>query len=352
MRLAFWFSFGFILYVYVGYPILLVLVRRVARRSVRKAYIEPSVTLVIAAHNEGEKIAAKLENCLALDYPRKKLQIVVSLDGPTDGTEEIVRSYASEGIELVYSKEHYGKASALNRAVARAVGEIVVFADVRQTFSPTVLRELAANFADESVGAVTGELLLAGEGSAGVGLYWRYEKAIRAMESDIHSVVGTTGAIYAIRRELFRELPAGTLLDDVVVPMRIVLGGKRVIFDRSAEAYDLVSCCPRAEYRKKVRTLAGNYQLMATLPQVLAPWRNPIFVQFVSHKVARLLVPYAMAALFIANIALLGNNFYSVIFALQAFWYALAAAGAVYDRAFSRNSRDDTQRQVAPREAA
>jgi cellulose synthase/poly-beta-1,6-N-acetylglucosamine synthase-like glycosyltransferase len=304
--------------------------RRFRARPVKKEYREPQVSIVIAAHNEGARIGKKIENCLELDYPRRKLQIIVSLDGPTDGTEFVVWKYAARGVEMVHSREHCGKAAALNRAMRRANGEIVVFADVRQTFDRSAIRELVANFADHRVGAASGELLLLDEAEqeakTDVGLYWRYEKALRSMESEIHSVAGATGAIYAIRRELFQPLPEDTLVDDMVTPLRIVLAGKRAVFDPQAKAYDTVACCPTAEYGRKVRTLTGNYQLMAQLPQLFLPWKNPIFVQFLSHKVGRLLVPHAMVAMFVTNLFML-RGIYAVTFSLQSAWYIFAAVG-------------------------
>jgi poly-beta-1,6-N-acetyl-D-glucosamine synthase len=326
----FWASLFFVVYVYVGYPALLAILRRFIQRPVKKQYCEPAVTLIIAAYNERQTIERKLRNCLALDYPKRKLQIIVSLDGPTDGTEFAVWQYAARGVELVHSNEHLGKAATLNRAVRRATGDILVFADVRQTFDTSAIKELVANFADDTVGAVSGELLLMDEtneeATTDVGLYWRYEKAIRASESDIHSVPGATGAIYAIRRHLYRVLPEDTLLDDAAIPLRIVLAGKRAVFDPAAKAYDTVACCPLAEYRRKVRTLAGNYQLLARTPELLAPWRNPICFQFISHKLGRLLVPYALAALMVTNLFML-HGVYAVMFSLQAAWYICAAAG-------------------------
>jgi poly-beta-1,6-N-acetyl-D-glucosamine synthase len=332
MQLLFWLSFAVVMYVYVGYPVVLALWRRVKSRPVRKQYWEPTVSIVIAAHNEAESIEAKLKNCLALDYPKRKLQIIVSLDGPTDGSEFIVWKYVARGVELVHSKEHVGKPIALNGAMRRATGEIVIFADARQTFERGAVRELVANFADESVGAVSGELMLTDdseeESRTEVGLYWRYEKLIRAMESEIHSVAGATGAIYAIRRELYEELPSQTILDDVLTPLRIVLRGRRTVFEPAAKAYDAVACCPRAEYGRKVRTLYGNYQLIVAFPRLLLPWRNPIFIQFVSHKVGRLLVPWALLTMFLTNLFML-RGIYAVSFSLQAAWYVCAAAGYV-----------------------
>jgi cellulose synthase/poly-beta-1,6-N-acetylglucosamine synthase-like glycosyltransferase len=333
MELIFWISFVIVFYVYLGYPALLMAWRQLAGRPVKKEYWEPTVSIVIAAHNERQKLETKLKDCLALDYPRRKLQIVVSLDGPTDGSEFVVWKYAAQGVVMVHSAEHLGKAAALNRGLSRSSGEIVVFADARQSFHRRAVRELVANFADNTVGAVSGELLLIDdskhEATTDVGLYWRYEKALRSMESEIHSLSGATGAIYAIRRELYQELPASTLLDDVLLPLRIVLSGNRAVFDPDAKAYDSVACCPLAEYRRKVRTLAGNYQLLVQLPQLLLPWRNPIFVQFVSHKLGRLAVPWALIALFVANCFLL-HGVYAVAFSLQCAWYLFAAMGHLF----------------------
>ena len=330
MQVIFWLSFIFICYVYFGYPAVLVIWRRIAAQPVKKQYWEPNVSIVIAAHNERHNIERKLENCFSLDYPKRRLQIVVSLDGPTDGSEFVVWKYVSRGVELVHSRQHTGKAGALNRAMRRATGEIVVFADVRQSFDPKAIRELVANFAQPQVGAVSGELLLMDEwqqeATTDVGLYWRYEKALRSLESDVHSIAGATGAIYAIRRELYEELPENTLLDDVLTPMRIVLKGKRTVFDPDAKAYDTVACCPLAEYGRKVRTLTGNYQLVMQAPAAIVPWRNPIFVQFLSHKVGRLLVPWALLVLFVTNLFML-RGLYTLTFSLQAAWYLFAAAG-------------------------
>ena len=333
----FWTALVGIAYVYAGYPILLLAWRASSRRSVRKQRQEPSVSLVIAMRNERKNVQTKIQNCLDLDYPRDKLQVIISLDAPTDGTEILVRNFAGSGVETVYSPVHRGKAEALNSGVAAATGEIVVFADSRQQFERGAVRELVANFADASVGAVSGELVLLDErgkeSSDATGAYWRYEKKLRALESDIHSVPGATGAIYAIRRELFSQLTAGTILDDVVLPMRIAFAGKRVIFEPAARAYEYAGQSPISEYERKVRTLAGNYQLLAQMPELLSPRRNPIFVQFVSHKVGRLIVPFCLAALFISNLFLPYGIYLAVLFG-QVLFYALAGAGwfvATYD---------------------
>ncbi len=326
----FWTSLSCIAYVYAGYPLLLMVWRKLAQRPVHKRYQEPSVSLVIAMHDERKNARPKMENCFELDYPADKLQVIVSLDAPTDGTDALVRDYAVRGVYVVYSPVRRGKSAALNSGVAVATGEVLLFADARQRFDKSAVRELVGNFADDSVGSVSGELFLLNEqgkeASDAVGVYWRYEKGLRAMESDIHSVPGASGAIYAIRRELFVPLHPETILDDVVIPMRIVLGGKRAIFDPAARAYDVASQNPELEYGRKTRTLTGNYQLFAQMPELLLPWRNPIFVQMVSHKLGRLLVPYCLVALLISNLFLL-HGFYLVVLVCQILWYVLAGAG-------------------------
>ena len=330
VRAVFWLSLGWAAYVYFGYPLLLMIWSRVAMRRVRKAPLEPRVDLVIAMHNERENVAPKMKNCFELDYPAEKLNLIVSLDAPTDQTDAVVAGYAGPRVKILSSSVRRGKAAALNNALTVATSEIVVFTDARQRFDPSAIRELVANFSDPTVGAVSGQLILLDaegrESGDAVGLYWRYEKKLRAMESEIHSVPGSTGAIYAIRRELFEPLPPKTVLDDVLVPMRIVLRGKRAIFEPAALAYDRVSVAPEIEYEKKCRTLMGNYELIARLPELLVPWKNPIFLQVVSHKVGRLLVPYCLVTLLISNL-FLRHGYYRYFLVCQMAWYLLAIGG-------------------------
>lgn len=338
----FWASFAFVAYVYAGYPLLVAAWARLVRRPVARGDWQPTVSLVIAVRNERDTIAGKIENCLDLDYPADRLEIVVSLDGSSDGTDRVVDGMLDRvvgsgpraSIRVVGSPRHEGKAPALNRAVAEARGEILVFCDARQRIEPGAVRELVADLRDPSVGAVTGELLLLDddehEAADGVGLYWRYEKALRALESRIHSTVGATGALYAVRRELYRPIPEEAILDDVIVPMGAVLAGKRTVFEPRARAHDRV-CPPELEFRRKVRTLAGNFQLLALMPELLKPWRNPVFVQFVSHKVGRLLVPHFLVLLFASNL-LLTEGFYLLFLVGQCSFYALAGAGALMSK--------------------
>jgi poly-beta-1,6-N-acetyl-D-glucosamine synthase len=334
MALAtFWFSLGFLVYVYVGYPLILMVWKVLAPRRVLKGAGESTVTLIVAAHNERNTLDAKLANCLDLDYPRRQLQIIVSLDGPTDGTEHIARQYEPQGVTVLLNEQHRGKAAAINAAASRARGEILVFVDARQRLERNSLKSLVANFHDEAVGAVSGELVIDddfainnGQPGEAVGLYWRYEKCLREWESEIDSVVGSTGALHAIRRELFRPLPEDTILDDVAIPMTAVLAGKRVVFESLAKAHDKPSRSPEQEFGRKVRTLTGNFQLIALMPSLLRPAQNRMFFQFVSHKVARLIAPYLFLTLYVSNIFLPGR-FYRGVLLLQTVWYVLAVAG-------------------------
>jgi biofilm PGA synthesis N-glycosyltransferase PgaC len=373
MEILFWLSVATVAYVYVGYPGLLQVWARRRPRPVqadRTAPFTPEVSIVVAAHNEGSHIAARIDNLLQLDYPADRRQIIVVSDGSTDDTLSVLARYR-DVVDIV-AAPHGGKALALNAGVARATSDIVVFADARQVFAPDALRELTAPFQDPTVGGVTGELLLDCESPGrrlstadrravqnrrgshradtdrrtlrerrrtiastiadGIGLYWRYEKRLRRLESTIHSTLGATGAIYALRRALWRPLPDLTLLDDVLTPMRAVLAGYRVVFNDRARAFDRASENADAEARRKVRTLAGNYQVLKLEPRIVMPWRNPVWLQYVSHKIGRLAVPHALLLAFSANVALAGGPvFYQITLAAQVGFYLLAGYGALLD---------------------
>ena len=333
----FWISAAIVAYVYAGYPLLLALWARLVARQPRRASIEsvsswPSISIILAARNEAPRLPARLTNLLTIPYPGRREVIVVS-DGSTDDTRGTVATFGHH-VRLVEVPAG-GKPLALNAGVSVATGDILVFADARQRFSDDALLHLAANFADPRVGGVTGELVLDAEEQAsdstvgdGVGMYWRYEKWLRRNESAVWSTLGATGAIYALRRELWEPLPAGTLLDDVLAPMRAVLAGWRIVFEENARAFDHASPDAEAESRRKVRTLAGNYQILAQEPRLLLPIVNPVWLQYVSHKVGRLLVPWALLGAFFASAGLMFNGwFYATAFAAQALFYLLAAYG-------------------------
>jgi cellulose synthase/poly-beta-1,6-N-acetylglucosamine synthase-like glycosyltransferase len=329
--IAFWSSAGLVGYTYLGYPLAAHLLSRVRPREVRPGPIEPTVSVVLAAFNEQQHIGRKLENLLNLDYPASKLELIVVSDGSTDDTDAIVAGYADRGVVLERMQRRSGKAEAINRAVQRARGEVVVFCDTRQRIDRGALRAIVPLFADPQVGAVSGELVM--EGKRGPGFYWTYEKFIRTAESKLDSLVGATGALYAIRRHLFRDLPRQCLLDDVYTPMQVVLQGYRVLLQPEARCYDREASL-RGEFSRKARTLAGNFQLLRQLPGVLNPLRNRLLFQFVSHKLLRLACPFALGTLLASNVALVASGapgwpLYAATLAGQLAAYSLAARGAL-----------------------
>lgn len=334
MKVLFWLSLGTVGYAYFGYAVLLKIYVAVQRRPVAMQEGTPSVSIVMAAHNEELNLPAKLANLERLEYPREQLQIVIASDGSTDRTAAILGEHGGGMVAVVLDRAH-GKAGALNEAVRRATGEILVFLDVRQRVELDAISRLVACFGDPQVGAVSGELLLesASESSSGdaLGIYWKIEKAVRKLESASGSVVGVTGAIYAMRRELYVELPLGTILDDVLVPMNVARSGKRVLFQPLAIARDRIFSEPGKEFSRKVRTLTGNYQLVRLAPWLLSP-ANPLLFRFVSHKLLRLAVPL-MLVLMVVAAAEVREPFYRAVFWAQVAFYLLAGMGTVIPRA-------------------
>lgn len=346
MLALFWMSALIVGYVYVGYPGLLAVWARVADRRPRRlpfpAGAWPSISIVVAARNEAARLPARVENLLSQEYPGA-CEIIIVSDGSTDDPRGALaaasEAAAGAGRTLrVIDVPAGGKPQALNAGVAASTGELLVFADARQRFAPGALTALVSNFADPAVGGATGELVLDCEHEGvdtpvgdGIGLYWKYEKWLRRHESRVWSTLGATGAIYALRRRCWTSLPEATLLDDVLAPMRAVLDGSRIVFDESAIAYDRASTDAAAESRRKTRTLAGNYQILAQEPRLLVPFVNPVWLQYVSHKIGRLVVPWALVGLLLSTIALAQQHvLFALLLAAQGIFYGLALSGALF----------------------
>jgi biofilm PGA synthesis N-glycosyltransferase PgaC len=330
MRWVFWAAVVLIAYTYVGYLFWLWLCARLYPRPLRRAPQEPMVSIVLVVRNEEGVLERKLRNLLGLDYPPERCRIVVVSDGSTDRTEAILREFSRDPrVHVLMNQLPQGKASALNDAMTVTQGEVVVFTDARQTIEPAAIRLLMENFADPDVGCVSGELMLGDpvvmEAAQGMSLYWRIEKRVRELEASSGSVVGATGALYAVRRELVREVPAETILDDVLIPMNVARQGFRVIFDRRARAWDSPNLGREREFRRKVRTLTGNYQLLQ-----LAPWllrrENPLRFHFISHKLTRLVVPFALVAVLVTS-RMLSGPFDRAIYWSQIGFYGLSFLG-------------------------
>lgn len=327
MKWVFWGSAGLIAFTYVGYPAWLWVRTRLSRKPVLAAPYSPTISIVMVVRNEEACLEEKLTNLLGLNYPADRREIIVVSDGSTDSTNRILEAYSDRGIQAVCLNESQGKAAGLNQATAISHGEVVVFTDARQMIERDALGHLVENFADPGIGCVSGELMLGdpslGETLHGMGLYWRIEKKVREMESTSGSVVGATGAIYAVRRGAFQAVPKDLILDDVLIPMQVVRQGHRALFEPRSRAWDSPNLGGQREFKRKVRTLTGNYQLLQVAPWLLGE-TNPIRFEFVSHKLLRLIIPFALLALLISS-AMLTGALYRAVLVLQLFGYGLSA---------------------------
>lgn len=324
--IVFWVAALLLGYTYVGYPALVLVLARVRPRPVLRGSALPAVTVVVTVHNGAADLAAKLANLSSLDYPAGRLDIVVACDGCSDASAAIARAHAGSTVTVLEFAERRGKAACLNDAVAAATGELLLMVDVRQRLETDALRRLVACLADPAVGVAAGELRFedAATGfAASVDAYWRYEKAIRLAESASGSAIGVSGALYALRRGLFPVVPPGTVLDDVFVPMQVLRAGYRVVLEAGAVAWDRPSQSSAQERGRKLRTLAGNFQLVSLAPWLLVPGVNPAWLRFVSHKLLRLLSPWLLLASAVASVSLAGLH---GIYLLAAAGLALFAA--------------------------
>jgi cellulose synthase/poly-beta-1,6-N-acetylglucosamine synthase-like glycosyltransferase len=330
-------ALAIVAYTYVGYPLLIAALARLWPRPPRPdAQFSPTVTAIIPMYNARAYVGAKLDSLLAQDYPADRLEILVLSDGSDDGSDEVVRDYARRhpGLRLLRAEARGGKPRAVNRMRREASGEVLLMTDIRQLLAPGTVRALVTELADPRVACVSGNLVLTG--SHGAGFYWRYESWIRGSEARFRSMVGVTGPIYVIRAADLTDLPEDTILDDMWVPMRLRLAGRPSLLCASALAYDEAFPDER-EWGRKVRTLAGNYQLFWRMPRLLLPFANPSWLETFSHKILRLVCPWALFALAAASVAALlypppgcGAAVRAMMAALvagQALFYLLALAG-------------------------
>ena len=333
MAFLFWLALGFVAYTYVGYPLALMLAARLKgddRIAIGEDVDLPPVTVIIAAWNEAENLPRKIRSINASDYPQGRIQIIVASDGSTDETPELLAAFSN--VQLVALPSRQGKPSALNAAMQRVETRHVVFTDARQTLKADAIARLMHRLRDERVGAVSGELVQLDAGtneSTSVGLYWKYEKWIRGNESRVHSVPGVSGALYAIRAEDFAPLAEDAILDDFEVPIGILRKGKKIKFESGAIMYDRVEENSAAEQRRKIRTLLGNYQSFRRNAWLFNPVSNPIWLQFMSHKVLRLIVPYWMLVLMVTPWFLQGYFYQLFLLAEGGFYLAVAVAKVV-----------------------
>jgi len=327
-------------YAFVGYPLLAIML---ARRQPPTAFANgddaalPAITIVIAARNEAAGIGARLRNLLACDYPAERLSIIVVDDGSDDGTDLAVQAVGDRRIRLLRLPAAGGKAAALNLAMRHVDTPVTVFADARQRFAPNALRALVAPFSDLDIGAVAGELELVGDDgtAAGNGVYWRIERTLRDAESRLGWAHAASGSIYAIRSMLFHAMPDGLLLDDVYTPLQVVRRGRRIHVARDAVAFDRAGSDLHTEFRRKLRTLTGNWQLIAAQPWLLDPRRNRLLFAWASHKLARLIAPWALLVALLASVVA-AHPLAQMMFWLQMAAYVIALAAIVAPALASR----------------
>ena len=327
-----------LLYIYLGYPAILVILAKWMHAPVRKGECTPSVSILIAAHNEAECIGKTIENKLGLDYPGDKAEIIVISDGSDDETDEIVRGYASLGVKLIRQEPRAGKTSALNLAIPRTRGEIIVFSDANSLYEADAILKLLANFKDPAVGYVTGKMIYVNpDGSVtgdGCSAYMRYENRLRALETAIGSVVGVDGGIDAVRKSLYRPMRADQL-PDFVLPLDVIAQGYRVVYEPGAVLRETVLAEASDEYRMRVRVSLRAFWALKDMRHLLSFRRNPLYAwQLWSHKVLRYLSFVFLACAYIGNALLVPEAFfYAVLFAMQTLGYAACLAAPCLPKA-------------------
>jgi cellulose synthase/poly-beta-1,6-N-acetylglucosamine synthase-like glycosyltransferase len=333
VELIFWVSLGCIVYIYAGFPLGIWIVSRWFARPVRKAPIEPHVCLLIAAYNEEAVIEEKIRNALALDYPEEKLEIVIASDGSRDATVAIASKFASRRVRVIEYPENRGKLAVLNDSIPQLTGEIVAFSDASSLLDGPSLRNLVMHFADPAVGAVSSRYKVRPAEGVELGrqedLYWRYETFLKTQEGRIGSVLGCHGALYAIRKSLYPSLPAGTINDDYIIPVRILQQGYRVTYEPDAVASEEAHGS-MGGFGRRVRIMTGNFEQLAEIRPLLSPVQPLSAFFFLSHKAGRLLVPVAMMMLLAANLLLLEKPLYTKLAGIQVLFYSLVLFGAVF----------------------
>ncbi len=326
-------AMGLLSFHFVLYPLLVKALARLRSRprAAQQATALPKVSLVIAAYNEERVLAAKLANSLALDYPAELLEIIVVSDGSTDRTHEIASDFADRGVVALHDPPRNGKSAALNRAVAAAAGEIVLFSDANNDFNAGALRTMVRHFADEEVGGVCGRKSIVAaadrQASEGDGLYWRYEAAIKKAESDLGIMTTADGEIFAIRRALWHPIPAEVINDDAEITFAMVRDGYRIVYEPDAVSSELASAQLEEDFRVKVRMIAGGFQTVQRHWRQLLPPRSAFAWAFLSHKLLRWLIPLLLVAFLFSSMVLAASPLGALLLAGQVLFYGVALLG-------------------------
>ena len=332
--ILFWVSLGLLFYVYVGYPAILAALAALSRRKSTEPGYLPSVSILIAAYNEERSIQRKLRETLDLDYPPEKMEVIVLSDASSDATDSIVEACRDPRVRLLRIPERKGKTHAQNEGARIARGEILIFSDATAKYHPKAVRYLAGNYADPTVGAVSGRYLYfdpsqTSPTALGTIAFWSYENLIKVCQSRIHTITGCCGCIYSVRKAAYTELPAD-VISDLTQPLQVIQKGYRAVFEDRALAFEETTASTNEEFSMRVRVVTRGMRGLLTVPHLLKPWKYPwISFQLFSHKVLRWLVPCFLIGLFLSNAALVGIPGYRYVFALQVFFYIFALFSAV-----------------------
>ncbi|MFH1413966.1 MAG: glycosyltransferase family 2 protein [Candidatus Omnitrophota bacterium] len=334
MTVIFWVLAGLIIYTYFGYPLTLIIASKLTKKKIEKKEIFPSVSIIIAAHNEEKSIKEKLKNTIALDYPKEKLEIIVASDASTDRTNEFVRDFKDQGVKLISFKERLGKTFVQNEAVTKAGGEILLFSDATTIYEKRLLKKILSNFADPSVGGVGGELAYVNKSNSLVGrtgeIYWEYEKFLKKRENLITSLIGVSGCCYAVRKQLYEPIKSD-IISDFVIAQMIYKKGKRVVYEPEAISYETGNTNPKEEFKMRVRVATRTIHGIWYMRFLLNPFKYGFFaMQLLSHKVLRYLIPIFLLGLFLVNIALFLSRpelIYKLSLFLQISFYLSAFTG-------------------------
>ena len=338
MAVVFWACASLITYTYVLYPLLILIWARFSPQRTRvDESCFPFVSMVVAAYNEEDVIGKKIENCPAIDYPAERIEFLFGSDGSSDRTNEILSACGDGRVRPFLYQERAGKLNVLNKTVPKTSGDVLVFSDANTMYRPDAINKLVRHFADATVGGVCGQLRLVNPndsaGGAGEGLYWRYENVLKMAEGAIHTVIGANGAIYAIRRELFCPLPTeSVIMDDFLIPLRVLEQGRRVIYDPEAVATENTSPDMQGEFTRKVRIAAANFNAIPHILGLLNPLRGFVALALWSHKIVRWFVPFLAIGALVTNFFILKSGWlYIVTLGLQLLIYVGALLGYLGD---------------------
>ena len=349
-KFTFWLLIFIVFYAYLGYGLLLFLMVKIKQFFVKNRppnFEEsnlPDVTFIVAAYNEQDYIEEKIRNCLAFDYPKEKIRFWFVTDGSNDWTPDLVENFqVKEGqqIRLFHRPERRGKIAAVERIMAWVETPITIFTDANTDVNPEAIRNIVRHFADPNVGAVAGEKRIAmGESDeatgAGEGIYWKYESKLKKWDSELNSVIGAAGELFAIRTDQYRHVPPDTLIEDFVMTMGIAMRGYRLAYEPDAYAVESSSASIGEEMKRKIRIAAGGLQTAWRLRSLLNPFRHGLLsFQYISHRVLRwTLAPLALPLIFFINILLAfdGKPAYLSLLILQIIFYIFAFLGYIFER--------------------